>query len=305
MKFAIQTDTENVFMFANGTQIFQAPLNPDSFSLVVQSSTGILDSDALLSDVKLYATGAKGAAGASGSTGATGETGATGDTGPTGETGPTGATGDTGETGATGQDPALTLRYIFKGGVEFFGDFDINSIGGTYGATLSLFFNPTDVNVIPGSPVFDALIAWLAGGGAVTLQVTNTANNTDYTIFQVTAVTYNPDPSYYTLSLTNLSNPTGSWVGIVRYVFNYQLSGAGGGGGGGGGAGSTGPTGARGTVIFYGHGVPEVDGINFDGDGPVDEAALGVTGYGPPGYTVQPGDFYFDINTGGMYFYGA
>ena len=72
-----------------------------------------------------------------------------------------------------------------------------------------------------------------------------------------------------------------------------------------GATGEPGPTGQRGTIIFYGYGMPQPGNTGFDGDGPNDENIVGVTGYGPTGYTVQVGDFYFDRNTDNMYFYGA
>jgi hypothetical protein len=72
-----------------------------------------------------------------------------------------------------------------------------------------------------------------------------------------------------------------------------------------GATGEPGPTGQRGTIIFYGYGMPQPGNTGFDGDGPNDENIIGVTGYGPTGYTVQVGDFYFDRNTDNMYFYGA
>jgi hypothetical protein len=72
-----------------------------------------------------------------------------------------------------------------------------------------------------------------------------------------------------------------------------------------GATGEPGPTGQRGTIIFYGYGMPQPGNTGFDGAGPNDENIIGVTGYGPTGYTVQVGDFYFDRNTDNMYFYGA
>jgi hypothetical protein len=51
--------------------------------------------------------------------------------------------------------------------------------------------------------------------------------------------------------------------------------------------------------------MPQPGNTGFDGAGPNDESIVGVTGYGPTGYTVQVGDFYFDRNTDNMYFYGA
>ena len=69
--------------------------------------------------------------------------------------------------------------------------------------------------------------------------------------------------------------------------------------------GAQGPTGQRGTIIFYGYGMPQPGNTGFDGAGPNDEDLIGITGYGPTGYTVQIGDFYFDRNTDNMYFYGA
>ena len=72
-----------------------------------------------------------------------------------------------------------------------------------------------------------------------------------------------------------------------------------------GATGQPGPTGQRGTIIFYGYGMPQPGNTGFDGAGPNDESIVGVTGYGPTGYTVQVGDFYFDRNTDNMYFYGA
>ena len=72
-----------------------------------------------------------------------------------------------------------------------------------------------------------------------------------------------------------------------------------------GATGDVGPTGQRGTIIFYGYGMPQPGNTGFDGAGPNDENIVGVTGYGPTGYTVQVGDFYFDRNTDNMYFYGA
>jgi len=87
----------------------------------------------------------------------------------------------------------------------------------------------------------------------------------------------------------------GNYVGEVATDYIQAVLG-GVGNAGGGGAGSVGPTGARGTVIFYGYGVPE--GIcGYVGP-------TGPTGYGPTGDAFGPqktGDFYLNFEDGRLY----
>ena len=130
-------------------------------------------------------------------------------------------------------------------------------------------------------------------------QITET---TDPTVFGEFQTVIPPSPGlqgtnfaggYLYIDMINYRGGNGAMLNGRNYNVAFTVNGA------------RGPTGQRGTIIFYGYGMPQPGNTGFDGAGPNDEAVIGITGYGPTGYTVQVGDFYFDRNTDNMYFYGA
>ena len=309
--FAIYVDSSVVTFYQNGTKIHIGPNRPVARLQFQVSSQGTLDDPVSLNNVRFYPTGKQGSDGA-----LTLRYVSTTETLETAQFSSGGTQNFDDVTNFTFADTALQqlssvpiFNYLIAsqniGGKVTVQVTDVNlpTHSGVYGITGTISDEGTyysvDVNFLSGTTgTFTAESrVYTFAFDTSPLGVTGRAGATG-----VTGATGQP-------GATGVTGPSGGPIGPTGPTGEPGEPGAPGGPTGERGAtgvtGAQGATGQRGTIIFYGYGMPQPGNTGFDGAGPNDEDIVGVTGYGPTGYTVQVGDFYFDRNTDNMYFYGA
>jgi hypothetical protein len=309
--FAIYVDSSVVTFYQNGTKIHIGPNRPVARLQFQASSQGTLDDPVSLNNVRFYPTGKQGSDGA-----LTLRYVSTTETLETAQFSSGGTQNFDDVTNFTFADTALQqlssvpiFDYLIAsqniGGKVTLQVTDANlpTHSGVYGVTGSITdegaYYSVNVNFLSGTTgTFSAVSrVYTFAFDTSPLGVTGRAGATG-----VTGATGQP-------GATGVTGPSGGPIGPTGPTGEPGEPGTPGGPTGERGAtgvtGAQGATGQRGTIIFYGYGMPQPGNTGFDGDGPNDEDIVGVTGYGPTGYTVQVGDFYFDRNTDNMYFYGA
>jgi hypothetical protein len=309
--FAIYVDSSVVTFYQNGTKITEGPNRPVARLQFQASPHATLDDPVSLNNIRFYPTGKQGSDGA-----LTLRYAHTVEPVETGQV-------SSGDTQNFDEVVNFTFSYTALQQLSSVPIFDYLIASQNIGGKVTL--QVTDANLPTHSGVF---------GLTGTISDEGTYYSADVNFLSGTTGTFSAASRVYTFAFdtsplgvtgragstgvtgatgqpgaTGVTGPSGGPIGPTGPTGEPGEPGAPGGPTGSIGAtGVTGPqgaTGQRGTIIFYGYGMPQPGNTGFDGDGPNDENIVGVTGYGPTGYTVQVGDFYFDRNTDNMYFYGA